>query len=341
MKRHYLLLSAFIAIGLAVTVSLYSADGDEVDGESLSAFSTGEIKVEDSKVETDTASTTASDKTLEIAKENEDKEKEEKKKEEEKKDDSNSNKDSDLDETYSPAITGTVAVSTSLNIRTGVWGDIVGSLYNNDTLTIIGRKGDWYVAEINGARRYVHMNYVNTDKKKAGQTPVQYPWGSSSSSSSSTSVNDDKIVISKEVNDACGWGSTYPNEPPATRISSPFGYRTHPVTGKKGTFHSGVDLPCVSGSRLNALANGTVERYAYDYGGGNILTIRYDNGYKSLYMHMQAMTVKIGDKVKAGQMVGKADNTGAYTTGSHLHCTIEYNGNRVDPEKVGIPLIKK
>jgi len=71
---------------------------------------------------------------------------------------------------------GTVHVSTSLNIRTGPWGKIIGSFREGDALEVLGREGAWYKIRYNGKIAYVHANYVSTPGNPAGKTPVIYPW---------------------------------------------------------------------------------------------------------------------------------------------------------------------
>jgi len=84
--------------------------------------------------------------------------------------------DSDSDSASAPE-EGTVRVDSSLNIRTSPWGSIIGSLHDNDKVSIIGKSGDWYKISYNGQTAYVHSNYVSTATKPAGTTPVQNPGG--------------------------------------------------------------------------------------------------------------------------------------------------------------------
>lgn len=156
----------------------------------------------------------------------------------------------------------------------------------------------------------------------------------SKSGSSSTLSGSDTINANGTAVDASGWGSANPVDPMPSRVSSEYGYRTHPVTGQKQSFHNGVDLPCATGSRVNAMANGVVTAVGYEPGGGNYIRIKYDNGYETFGCHLQGSTVKVGDRVQAGQQVAIADNTGKYTTGSHLHFEVRVNGTRVNPRKV-------
>ena len=113
------------------------------------------------------------------------------------------------------------------------------------------------------------------------------------------------------------------------RLSSPYGYRTHPISGQ-WKFHSGVDLAGPEGTPIVATRDGTVTAAAYHSGNGNYVTINHGDGFSSSYLHMTRDTVSVGQEVKAGQLIGYMGNTG-YSKGSHLHFTIYYNGSTVNP----------
>ena len=113
------------------------------------------------------------------------------------------------------------------------------------------------------------------------------------------------------------------------RFSSPYGYRTHPISGE-WKFHSGVDLAGPEGTPIVATRDGTVTSAAYHSGNGNYVTINHGDGFSSSYLHMTRYIVSVGQKVKAGQVIGYMGNTG-YSKGSHLHFTIYYNGSTVNP----------
>lgn len=78
--------------------------------------------------------------------------------------------------------TAYIRVHTALNIRTKPWGTIVGTFKNNDKVSIIGRRGDWYKISLNGKTRYIHSRYVAGAK---GQSSPTYDTGASASSGSS------------------------------------------------------------------------------------------------------------------------------------------------------------
>ena len=115
-------------------------------------------------------------------------------------------------------------------------------------------------------------------------------------------------------------------------LSSPYGYRTHPVTGQ-WKFHSGVDLAGPQGTPIVAVRDGTVTmaKTGYNGGNGNYVTINHGDGFSTSYLHMlENLQVSVGQKVKAGQVIGYMGSTGM-STGPHLHFTIYYNGSTVNP----------
>ncbi|GAB1355179.1 hypothetical protein MASR1M12_39200 [Erysipelotrichia bacterium] len=218
---------------------------------------------------------------------------------------------------------GTVHVSTSLNIRTGPWGKIIGSFHEGDALEVLGREGAWYKIRYNGKIAYVHANYVSTPGNPAGKTPVIYPW-QQSSSSSGNSGNSTPVVSGN------GRFGAMPCAPMPSRASSEYGMRIHPTKGTR-SMHYGIDLPVPNGTRLNALGDGTVVAVGYESGGGRYVKVRYDNGYESFYCHLRSYSVKQGQRVGMGQEIARSDNTGIYTTGAHLHFELKKNGQHVNP----------
>lgn len=117
------------------------------------------------------------------------------------------------------------------------------------------------------------------------------------------------------------------------RITSPFGNRKHPVTGVSNSFHNGIDIAAASGTSVKAAASGTVTKRYYHENGGNSIVIAHDNGFTSGYAHLSSFSVKIGDRVKQGQEIGKSGATGRVTA-AHLHFTLRNpSGDYVNPEK--------
>ena len=116
-----------------------------------------------------------------------------------------------------------------------------------------------------------------------------------------------------------------------TMVSSPFGWRIHPIQGVE-KFHNGVDLwsAGIYGKPIYATREGVVS-YAGWYGsGGWTVMVDHLDGFKSIYMHMTRYVVAEGDFVMAGQVIGYVGSTGG-STGPHLHFEIRYNGAAVNP----------
>ena len=117
-----------------------------------------------------------------------------------------------------------------------------------------------------------------------------------------------------------------------TAFTSPFGMRIHPITGVE-TMHNGVDLAGPSGTPIVASRDGTVTtaKTGYNSGNGNYVVINHGDGFSTSYLHMlENLQVSVGQKVKAGQVIGYMGSTGM-STGPHLHFTIYYNGSTVNP----------
>lgn len=113
------------------------------------------------------------------------------------------------------------------------------------------------------------------------------------------------------------------------RLSSNYGYRTHPISGRR-IFHNGIDLAAPTGTAVYAYADGKVTSVSQDNTLGKYITIDHGGGLKTRYLHLSAYKVSVGDKVTAGQRIGSVGNTG-YSTGSHLHFEVLKNGSYVSP----------
>ena len=114
-------------------------------------------------------------------------------------------------------------------------------------------------------------------------------------------------------------------------ISSPFGDRTNPVTGKDG-FHTGVDIANDAGTVIRATADGEVAFAGWEGGYGKLVVVNHGNGFSTYYGHLSEIRAAVGRKVQRGQVVGLMGATGN-TTGPHLHYEIRLYGAAVDPTK--------
>lgn len=110
------------------------------------------------------------------------------------------------------------------------------------------------------------------------------------------------------------------------RISSNFGYRTHPVTGKK-SFHNGVDIACPIGTSVYAPCSGIITQiYTHETGGKTIILKDSHTGERYGFCHLSEFLVKQGEPVMKGEMIALSGNTGL-GTGAHLHFSYAYGGN--------------
>jgi murein DD-endopeptidase MepM/ murein hydrolase activator NlpD len=113
------------------------------------------------------------------------------------------------------------------------------------------------------------------------------------------------------------------------RISSPFGYRIHPILKTK-ELHTGLDIAAASGTTVVAANSGTVIKAGWNNSYGNLLMIDHGGGIVTLYAHNSSLLVKTGDVVSQGQAVSKVGSTGM-STGPHLHFEVRVNGQYKNP----------
>ena len=113
------------------------------------------------------------------------------------------------------------------------------------------------------------------------------------------------------------------------RLTSPFGYRKDPFTGRK-SFHSGIDLAAPIGTPIKVILDGTVSQMSFSRIFGNYVIVTHENGYQTLYGHVSKFNVKRGQKLVQGEVVAFVGNTGM-STGPHVHLSIYKNGKLVDP----------
>lgn len=168
--------------------------------------------------------------------------------------------------------------------------------------------------------------FAKDEDKSGGTTPQKESDKAASSDASAQSVQtSDTFEIPKEPTAP----SFDPAMPCSGKISSPFGQRTHPVSGQGG-FHNGMDIAANPGTEVTATESGTVEKSRYDQFSGNLIVIRHTDEYTSSYAHLSQSFVSEGQTVKKGDVIGLVGSTGI-STGPHLHIEIRKNGEPVDP----------
>lgn len=118
---------------------------------------------------------------------------------------------------------------------------------------------------------------------------------------------------------------------PGAWISSTFGRRTDPFTGKIA-YHSGIDFAAPAGAQARAVAPGVVTWAGTRSGYGQLVEINHGNGYVTRYAHNSSLLVKAGDKVGKGQVISRVGSTGR-STGPHLHFEVLKNGRAINPQQ--------
>lgn len=116
------------------------------------------------------------------------------------------------------------------------------------------------------------------------------------------------------------------------RVTSGFGMRRHPIQGYT-KMHKGTDFGAPTGTPIFAAGDGTVARAGWVGGYGKYVSIKHNGTYATAYGHMSVITVKPGQRVKQGQVIGRVGSTGN-STGPHLHFEVLKAGVQVNPVKV-------
>ncbi len=136
--------------------------------------------------------------------------------------------------------------------------------------------------------------------------------------------------VPEEVVEGLGWPIASEE---AQWISSPFGWRDHPVT-KERAFHEGVDIAAAEGTAVRATSAGIVAGVGEHPRLGRYVKIIHadDPEVYSLYGHLKLWNVKQGEKIRLGQKIGEVGSTGR-STGPHLDYSLRRNGEAMDPLK--------
>lgn len=114
------------------------------------------------------------------------------------------------------------------------------------------------------------------------------------------------------------------------RVSSKFGYRTHPVYKTK-KFHGGIDLAAPKNTPVYSVKAGVVIHSGFVRGYGNYVIVKHEDGYKSAYAHLNSIKVKKGNLVNEGVVIGSVGKTGT-ATGYHLHFELIKSNKKIDPK---------
>ncbi|WP_416192716.1 peptidoglycan DD-metalloendopeptidase family protein [Neisseria sp. CCUG12390] len=204
----------------------------------------------------------------------------------------------------------------TVDMQTLKEGDVIRLLYNS--MYFRGQQmgvGDILAAEIVKGGKTYHAYY--------------YSQGKDDEESGSYYDQNGKSLQQKE-----GF-NTQPVE--YTRISSPYGYRVHPVL-RTVRMHTGIDYAAPTGTPIRAAADGVITFKGWRGGYGHTVMMMHANGVETLYGHMSAFSQLTGN-VRAGDIIGYVGNSGR-STGPHLHYEARVNGQPVNPTTVALPTPK-
>ncbi|MBD7916241.1 peptidoglycan DD-metalloendopeptidase family protein [Clostridium sp. Sa3CUN1] len=140
-------------------------------------------------------------------------------------------------------------------------------------------------------------------------------------------------IIKEQVSKKIYRGSKNPYEDGVAFLSHPTrgGYMTSGYGERWNSFHKGIDIAGDIGDDVIVALDGEVIYSQFNDGGyGNLIIVKHDDDMSTYYGHLSSFDVKVGDKVKKGNIIGKVGNTG-FSTGPHLHFELRINDNPVDP----------
>jgi murein DD-endopeptidase MepM/ murein hydrolase activator NlpD len=138
----------------------------------------------------------------------------------------------------------------------------------------------------------------------------------------------------RQGSDSMGWSQHF-TWPARGRLSGAFGAQRVYRGGVPAAYHSGTDIAAGSGAMVAAPADGVVvlappPGFSLE---GNLVILDHGMGLSSAFLHLSRASVRVGDRVRQGQEIGRVGATGR-ATGPHLHWTIMWNGARLDPQAV-------
>lgn len=198
------------------------------------------------------------------------------------------------------------------------------------SITNAGKTSQVIVREDDGEDYYLPSDAVNAAIKNLSQQ-TQQKEDRLASLAQKLSTQPTTIINMPAMSSYAGNGMlTVRPITSSARMSSGFGYRIHPVTGKS-KFHKGMDFAAPIGTPIYATGNGVVTFSGWGTGYGRYVEVDHGNGTVTRYAHTSANYVNVGDTVYANQQIAAVGNTGR-STGAHLHYEVRQNGQAINPQ---------
>lgn len=179
---------------------------------------------------------------------------------------------------------------------------------------------------------YLNQKENNLIKIKFQDLEGWIPESYAEYSDSKNLIGSEEIESPEEQTASSGRKFHNPIKGLGLKITSKFGWRIHPILKKK-MFHSGTDFIAGMNTPLVAIESGIVESTKDRGNAGNTLVLKGSKGREWSYMHLSSFSKKPGDKVMAGEEIGRSGRTGR-ATGPHLHLQLKINGSATDPVPV-------
>jgi len=142
----------------------------------------------------------------------------------------------------------------------------------------------------------------------------------------SVSEITDYLRIQKDI-----YVATPRGYPVIGKLTSHFGKRTDPFSGEMA-FHTGIDISCSANSPIRATADGVVSRSGWIEKSGYVVILEHGCGFSTVYAHNTKNTVKVGQTVKKGDIIGYVGTTGK-STGPHVHYEVWKEGKAIDAQQ--------
>lgn len=190
-------------------------------------------------------------------------------------------------------------------------------------LVALQEENDKKIAMVSNMK-VLKTNYINqlTEEEKALQADIEV------FNQEMAQIESDLINLADSNTNYAGGEMAWP-APGYYTITSPFGYRVHPILGVT-RFHSGVDIGVPTGGKIVAANDGTVIKTTYTSSYGNMVMIDHGGGIVTLYAHGSKIIATLGQEVKRGDVIMEAGSTG-WSTGPHLHFEVRLDGEYQQP----------